>query len=187
MKLCHPQEQGASSEFISTYPFERVSNGGGGGRGCVWADTPGRHPPFRRPLHCMHPTGMHSCQTYYPPDQVHPSGPGTHPPPEQVHPPGPGTPLGPGTPSESGTHPPGPDTPPGTRYTATPPQTRHTPWDQVHPQTSACWEIRATSGRYASYWNAFLFLSIFTYPLLLDVSTTINVCRYDKTIDTEVF
>ena len=25
------------------------------------------------------------------------------------------------------------------------------------PWSSACWEIRATSGRYASYWNAFLF------------------------------
>ena len=40
----------------------------------------------------------------------------------------------------------------------------HPPWDQVHPQdqvhppgSSACWEIRATSGRYASYWNAYLF------------------------------
>ena len=64
----------------------------------------------------------------YPPDQVHPPGPGTpwdqvHPQ-DQVHPPGPGTlPLGPGTP----------------------------------PGSSACWEIRATSGQYASYWNAFLF------------------------------
>ena len=26
-----------------------------------------------------------------------------------------------------------------------------------HPQRSAGWEIRATSGRYASYWNAILF------------------------------
>ena len=35
---------------------------------------------------------------------------------------------------------------------------RYTPRDQVHPPpSSACWEIRATSGRYASYWNAFLF------------------------------
>ena len=47
-------------------------------------------------------------------------------------------------------HPPGPGTPPGTRYTPLP--------DQVHPPpgSSACREIRATSGRYASYWNAFL-------------------------------
>ena len=159
---------------------------------CV-ADTPGRHPPLRRPLHCMHPTGMHSCQTYYPPqtrytpqdqvhtppnrftpqDQVHPLDQ-VHTPQDQVHPPGTRyTPW-----DQVHSHPPRPGTPPGTRYT--------TP-DQVHPQSSACWEIRATSGRYASYWNAFLFLSIFTYPLLLDVSTTINVCRYDKTIDTEVF
>ena len=41
---------------------------------------------------------------------------------------------------------------------------RYTPWAgtpprQVHPPgSSACWEIRATSGRYASYWNAFLFI-----------------------------
>ena len=82
-----------------------------------------------------------------------------------------GTPPGPGTPSEPGTPPgtrytpsPGPGTPPGTRYTpspgpgtppsqgpGTPPGTRYT------PLISAWWEIRTTSGRYASYWNAFLF------------------------------
>ena len=58
---------------------------------------------------------------------------------------------------------------PQTRYT---PRTRYThrdqlqPPDQVHPPgtrythptSSACREIRATSGLYASYWNAFLFL-----------------------------
>ena len=50
-----------------------------------------------------------------------------------------------------------------------PPRTRYTPRDQVHPpgpgtpgtrytpQSSACREIRAPNGRYASYWNAFLF------------------------------
>ena len=31
------------------------------------------------------------------------------------------------------------------------------PWEQILPQHSACWETRATSGRYASYWNAILF------------------------------
>ena len=58
-----------------------------------------------------------------------------------------------------------------TRYTPqnqVPPRTPPTPWDQVHsprnrytppPLSSACWEIRTTSGRYAFYWNAFLFVS----------------------------
>ena len=35
----------------------------------------------------------------------------------------------------------------------TPPGSRHPPT----PQWKACWEIQSTSGRYASYWNAFLF------------------------------
>ena len=52
------------------------------------------------------------------------------------HPPGLGTPLGPGT-------------PPGTRY---PPRIRQAP-----SQSRAYWEIRSTSGRYASYWNTILF------------------------------
>ena len=45
-------------------------------------------------------------------------------------------------------HPPGADLPgPGT------PRSRPT-WH------SACWEIRSTSGRYASYWNAILFVIV---------------------------
>ena len=64
----------------------------------------------------------------------------------------------------------------GSTWAGTPPATRYTLLDQVHPQTrytppgtrytprgpgtpsrtSACREIRATSGRYASYWNAIL-------------------------------
>ena len=82
---------------------------------------------------CPHGEGEYLCR-YTPRDQVHPPW-------DQVHPPGPGT-------------------PPRTRYTplhlqgpGTPPsQTRYTP----PPGSSACREIRATSGRYASYWNAFL-------------------------------
>ena len=35
----------------------------------------------------------------------------------------------------------------------TPPGTR-----QPHNLQSACWEIRSTNGRYASYWNAFLLI-----------------------------
>ena len=45
--------------------------------------------------------------------------------------------------------------PPRTRHPpgADPPGTRHPPPEQ----SRACWEIRSTSGRYASYWNAILF------------------------------
>ena len=42
-------------------------------------------------------------------------------------------------------HPPGADTPPW----SSPPGSRHPPWE-AHSS------IRSTSGRYASYWNAFL-------------------------------
>ena len=94
-------------------------------------------------------------------------GPGTPPPRDQVHPPGTRyTPPGPGTPPwdqvylvlggvylvPGGTNPPGPGTNPQTRYK--PPQTRYT------PPSSACWEIPATSGRYASHWNAFFWFII---------------------------
>ena len=61
-------------------------------------------------------------------------------PPWQVHPPG-------SYPSLAGTPLAGTPQPPG-RYT---PTGRYTPH-----KSSACWEIWATSGQYASYWNAFL-------------------------------
>ena len=55
----------------------------------------------------------------------------------------------------------------GSAWAGTPPGPGRLPWDQVHPPgpgtppgSSACWEIRATSGRYACYWNAFLFSNI---------------------------
>ena len=89
----------------------------------------------------------------YPPDQVHPTGTRYTPPPQTRY-----TPLGSGTS-------PGPGTPPWTRYTPqdqVPPWTRYTPsgtrypFDQVPPRTRYPPEIRATGGRYASYWNAFL-------------------------------
>ena len=47
--------------------------------------------------------------------------------------------------------------PPRDQRQAPPPGSRH-------PQHSACWEIRATSGRYASYWNAILFHSYLLNP-----------------------
>ena len=69
----------------------------------------------------------------------------------QVHPPA-GTPPWAGTPG--GQVPPQEGTPwEGTPITHTPP---HTP--PHTPGSSACWEIQATSGRYASYWNAFLLI-----------------------------
>ena len=117
----------------------------------------------------------------------YPPGPGT--PHNQVHPPGTRY-----TPPRTRYTPLGPGTPPGTRYTPQdqvlppdqlhplepgthqihPPDQVHPPPDQVnHPRTpstrypprgTACWEIRSTRGRYASYWNAILFISDF--PLL---------------------
>ena len=85
-----------------------------------------------------HPNPPQGADPPDPPGSRHPPGPGT--PPEQT-PPEPGTPrtrqpLPPGadTPSSGSRHPPGPCTP---------------------PRTADC-SIRSTSGRYASYWNAFL-------------------------------
>ena len=111
-----------------------------------------------------------------PRDQVHPPppGPGTSPTPGTRYTLTPGTrytPLEPGTPPWNQVHPLSP-TPPGTKFTplgpGTPPGTRYTPLGpgrpprtRYSPQSSACWEIRATSGQYASYWNAFLFGIIF--------------------------
>ena len=98
---------------------------------CPRGEYLGRYPPGTR---CTPRT------KYTPQDQVHPTGPGTPPTPwdqvppsrDQVHyPPGPGTPLGPGT---------------------TPRDQVHHPPDQVHPP-----EDGYCCGRYASYWNAFLF------------------------------
>ena len=68
-----------------------------------------------------------------------------------------------------GSDPPGPDTPPGAHPPRsrlpqsrpppeqTPPRAEPPPPEQTLPRSSASWEIRPTSGRYASYWNAYLF------------------------------
>ena len=72
---------------------------------------------------------------FTPRDQVHT-------PPDQVHPLGSGTPRGPGTPPWDQVHPPRPGIPPG---------------PGTSPRPTACWEIRLTRGRYASYWNGILF------------------------------
>ena len=89
-----------------------------------------------------------------PPGQVPPLGRYT---PGQLHPPGQVPPLRRYTPGQL--HPPGQVHPPRQLH----PLGRYTP-QQVHPPgSSACWEIRATSGRYASYWNAFLFYISFIH------------------------
>ena len=125
---------------------------------------------------CVCPQGgrgvcLSACwDTHHPPRTRHP--PQSRPPPDQAHhPPGPGTPPGADPPDQ--VHPPGsrPPRPPRSRH---PPWTRHTPPQtpppgpgtaQEHPPEADC-SIRLTSGRYASYWNAFLstvLCVIFTY------------------------
>ena len=82
--------------------------------------------------------------------------PGAETPPESRHPPGAKTPLQ----SKS----PGNRRPPPNRHPS--PGSRHPPGVDTHPLRSACWEIRAIGGRYASYWNAFLFLMLQLHSLI---------------------
>ena len=118
--------------------------------------------------------------------QVHPPRPGTSPqdqagtPPDQVHPPPPqdqaGTPPGPdrytpqdqaGTPQDqAGTPLDQAGTPPGTRQVHPPPGPGRYPptpgpgrYNPLSPEAANS-RIRSTIGRYASYWNAFLFCYI---------------------------
>ena len=106
------------------------SRGGGGGSAPVHAGI----PPLEQT-----PPGAD------PPGSRHPPRPGRHPPTRaDTTPPGPGRhPPGPGR------HPPDQADTPWTRQT--PPRTR-----PPSPREADC-SIRLTSGRYASYWNAFLF------------------------------
>ena len=120
--------------------------------GNAWSGTPPDqvhlppdqvHPPGTR----YPPTRYNPLQTRYtpwdqvtPPDQVHPPRPGT--PPDQVH-----------TPWTR-------YTPPWTRYT---PSDQVTPLDQVHPPP----RYGHCCGRYASYWNAFLCLYLFTDAMIM--------------------
>ena len=123
----------------------------------------------------LHMSVIHSVHRGGVPGQVPPLGPGTLPP-DQVHPLPPQDQVH--TPQTRCPLPPGPGTPPGTRYTpclpqdqvhtpqtrcplppgpGTPPGTRYTPPGPGTLPRRACWEIRSTRGRYASYWNAILF------------------------------
>ena len=98
-------------------------------------------------IHSVHGRGggLPQCMLGYhphPPGQTPSPGPDT--PPEQTPPP-----LGPDT--STTTHPPGPDT---------------TPPGADTPLREADSSIRSTSGRYASYWNAFLLCVCYLYSLL---------------------
>ena len=44
------------------------------------------------------------------------------------------------------------------------------PRKQTPPCTVHCWEIRATSGRYASYWNAYLFILMYWCQRLMNIA-----------------
>ena len=91
---------------------------------------------------------------------------------DQVHPPGPGTPPGTRYTPRDQVHPPEPGTPPGTRYPP-PPWTRYTPQDQIQPPGTRYTPPRPSTplppgdgyccGRYASYWNAFLYSYALTF------------------------
>ena len=110
---------------------------------CSWGGVPEQ----------VHPLGRYTPRAGTPPWPGTPTPwPGTHP--GQVHPsPGRYTPL-PGQ-----VHTPQPGTHPQGRYTPPSPRQVHTSQAGTpSPRSSACWEIRATSGRYASHWNAFLFI-----------------------------
>ena len=54
------------------------------------------------------------------------------------------------------------------------------PWDQAPPpHRSVCWELRATSGCYASYWNAILFQDkIFPSKVGQNVLKFLNLAPY---------
>ena len=80
---------------------------------------------------------------------------GYHPPTEQAPPPGNRHPSGPGTPSEQAP-PPGPGTP----WEQALPPGPGTPRDQAPPRAEHAGRYgqQATSGRYASYWNAILLI-----------------------------
>ena len=137
IRLCTTFYYRPQTKVCEGYAFTRFCLSTGRGEYLGRYPPPGRYNPGR-----YTPPGRYTSQTGTPhqagtpPGQVHS--------PRQVHPTRQVHPLG--------------------RYTlrsGTPPRQVHplagTPQAGTTPRSSACWEIRATSGRYASYWNAFLF------------------------------
>ena len=147
--VCHSVHGGGvclSACWDTTPPWEQTS---------PWS----RHPPGADPPGSRHPPGADTPWEQTPPWSRHPPGADTPYPPEQ-------TPLRKPTPTPRSRppeqtppphsrHPPGADTPPPPGAD-TPP--RQTPSGSRHPSREADSSIRSMSGRYASYWNAFLFL-----------------------------
>ena len=92
-------------------------------------------------IHSVHRGGLPQCMLGYhppggrPPKTRHPPGPDPHPPKADHHPPG--------------TRPPQKQTPPSR--------------EQTPPPREANSSIRSTSGRYASYWNAYLYCLSFSF------------------------
>ena len=118
---------------------------------------------------CVCPQGgrgvcLSACWDTPRPDTLQPGTPLDQAPPQTRHKPIPRTrhhpPPGPGTPSPRTSAPPGQGTPPGPGPPGadTPPPGPGTP-----PPREADCSIRLTSGRYASYWNAFLLLRHFLF------------------------
>ena len=101
-------------------------------------------------IHSVHRGGLPQCMLgYHPPDQAEPPGADT---PQSRHPPRSRAP-------QTRQTPPGADTPP---WEQTPPGPgRHPPGPGRPPHRVADSSIRSMSGRYASYWNAFLYYNNF--------------------------
>ena len=124
-----------------------------------WEQTPPRSRHSPRSRHTT-PPEQTAPLSRHPPEQTptadipwctHP--PEQKPPPRSRHPTGVDTPLGADTPPWEQTHPPGADTPLGAD---TPPRGADSspPGADTPPEANS--GIRSMSGRYASYWNAFL-------------------------------
>ena len=102
------------------------------------------------------------------PGRENPPGPGRHPPRPRRTPRTRQTPPNQGEPPRQGEHPPpqqGEPPPPGPRRTP-PPAGRTPPRPGRPPREEDC-SIRSMSGRYASYWNAFLsYKMLYCVPVL---------------------
>ena len=117
--------------------------------------TPVRHSAHRGVSASVH-AGIHTPLGADTPQEQTPATPSADTP-RSRHPPEPQSrhPLEQTTPPPRKRHPPE-QTPPPPRADIPPP-----PQEQTRPLRSACWEIRATSGRYTSYWNAYFLRLIF--------------------------